>query len=235
MMKKRRIIAEAASLLFAAALCAVALTPPPSAAEMGCPEAMKLLDAVISGFSCWEGNFTHSIHYAALDYSEVEEGRLVVEKGGRMRWEYSSPPGKLAVSDGKTAWLYLPDEKRAYKLKIPPQKYLPVPIRLLFGKTTPSKEFFCVAASSENGKLTMELGFKEKSVNFRRLAVTIDLKEKFISGISYTDEMDNRIAYGFAGGKRDGRLDPGIFSFTPPPGVKISEELDDPALQAIEK
>ncbi|HUB33684.1 MAG TPA: outer membrane lipoprotein carrier protein LolA, partial [Bryobacteraceae bacterium] len=34
-----------------------------------------------------------------------ESGTLLLRKPGRMRWDYSSPVGKLFVSDGKYLWL----------------------------------------------------------------------------------------------------------------------------------
>lgn len=187
---------------------------------------MKLLDEAVAGFGSWEGRFTHSVYSDAESYAETEEGKLFIGKGGKMRWEYSAPKGKLAVSDGRTVWLYVADEKRAYKLKIPPQKYLPVPVRLLLGKTRPSKEFFCAAASVEKGVVTIELGFKEKNVACRRLEVAVNENEKTIAGIRYIDEFDNRVEFRFSEGKKNEKPDPAIFSFTPPPGTRITEEAD---------
>lgn len=230
----KRISAAYCSFIPVILLITAAMVPA-EAGGNGCAGSMALLDEIVLDISSWECNFRHSVALGSEGFTEIEEGRVWMEKGGRMRWEYSAPEGKLAVTDGKTAWLYVPDEKRAYKLKIPPQKYLPVPFRLLFGKSRPSKEFFCVSSSSSEGVITVELGLKEKNVKFRRLAVSLDEKGKFITGISYLDEMDNLVSYVFSHCRRNGKIDPGLFSFSPPAGTRVSEEMDDDALGAIEK
>ena len=35
----------------------------------------------------------------------TDRGILMLRKPGRMRWDYSQPPGKLVVSDNKTLWV----------------------------------------------------------------------------------------------------------------------------------
>ena len=38
-----------------------------------------------------------------------------LKKPGRMRWEYVKPQKKLMVADGKTLWIYEPDDEQAYR------------------------------------------------------------------------------------------------------------------------
>ena len=44
-----------------------------------------------------------------------ETGTLFLRKTGRMRWQYSSPAGKLFLSDGKFMYLITPDSNRVQK------------------------------------------------------------------------------------------------------------------------
>src|ERR1700688_2070250 len=48
--------------------------------------------------------------------SRTEAGTLFLRKPGRMRWEYSTPAGKLFVSNGKIVYLYLPSSGRVEKM-----------------------------------------------------------------------------------------------------------------------
>ena len=48
----------------------------------------------------------------------MESGTLLLRKPGRMRWDYTSPEGKLFVSDGKFLWLYTPSNRQVEKMKI---------------------------------------------------------------------------------------------------------------------
>lgn len=192
-----------------------------------CEKAIAAMDEIIANFESWEGNFSHSASFENEGYAVIETGKLFTEKGGKMRWEYDEPEGKLAISDGKVAWLYLPDEKRAYKGKLTSSpKRLPLPARLFLGKIRPSSEFFCVEAKTEKEILTMALGFKERRVDFRRLKVSLDLKSRFLSEISYMDELDNKILFRFSNGIAGKKHDPSLFSFIPPKGTKISDDFE---------
>jgi len=44
--------------------------------------------------------------YEGLGIRRVESGTLLLLKPGRMKWEYSSPAGKLFLLDGTYAWFY---------------------------------------------------------------------------------------------------------------------------------
>ena len=49
---------------------------------------------------------------------QSESGTLTLRKPGRMRWDYTTPPGKLFLSDGKDVYLYTPDAKRVEKMRL---------------------------------------------------------------------------------------------------------------------
>ena len=64
-------------------------------------------------------NHLHSLQaeftelYRGSGMERTESGTLWLKKPGKMRWEYRSPKEKLFVSDGKTAWFYVPDDRQA--------------------------------------------------------------------------------------------------------------------------
>ncbi|PYX61974.1 MAG: hypothetical protein DMG73_01560, partial [Acidobacteria bacterium] len=50
--------------------------------------------------------------YRGSGVERTESGTLWLKKPGKMRWEYRSPKEKLFVTDGKSAWFYLPGDKQ---------------------------------------------------------------------------------------------------------------------------
>ena len=58
-----------------------------------------------------EADFTEI--YQGGGIQRTESGTLRLKKPGKMRWDYRSPGDKVFVSNGKDAWLYLPQEKQA--------------------------------------------------------------------------------------------------------------------------
>jgi len=188
---------------------------------------MAILDDVVSKFTSFQGQFKHTVYFVSEGAIEIEEGTLFAEKGGKLRWNYSKPEGKVFVSDGKTAWLYLPDDNRAYKIKISHKKKLPILARIFLGEIKPSKEFFCISAEEKVDLIRIELGSAEKNVAVRRLQVEIDKLTGFFSEISYLDEFDNMMTFNFAGGQSGKTFPKETFQFTPPKNAKISEEAEE--------
>src|SRR6516164_3149614 len=64
----------------------------------------------------------------------IEKGALYLRKPGRMRWQYSTPAGKLWVSDGEYVYAYDPEDKRVEKSKLKDAGDLRAPLAFLLGK-----------------------------------------------------------------------------------------------------
>ena len=85
-------------------------------------------------------DFTES--YAGIKSPvQNDSGVLFLRKPGRMRWEYSSPAGKVFISDGKEVVLYDPDQQRAEKSKLKESEDMRAPLAFLLGKLDFKKEF----------------------------------------------------------------------------------------------
>ncbi|MCI0355346.1 MAG: outer membrane lipoprotein chaperone LolA [Acidobacteria bacterium] len=83
--------------------------------------------------------FTES--YRGLGVARSESGTLWLKRPGRMRWEYREPREKLFVTDGKTAWFYLPGERQVRRAPVKKLDDLRSPLRYLLGKSHLEKEF----------------------------------------------------------------------------------------------
>ena len=98
---------------------------------------------------------------------QSESGTLTLRKPGRMRWDYSTPPGKLFMSDGKDVYLYTPDSKRVEKMDLKKSEDMRAPLAFLLGKLDFQKEFrdfdmkaegvgFVISAKAKSDKLPYE-------------------------------------------------------------------------------
>ncbi len=84
-------------------------------------------------------DFTEIYHGAGI--SRTESGTLILKRLGRMRWEYRQPREKLFLTDGHTAWFYVPGDRQARKTSIKKLDDLRSPLAYLLGKTKLEKEF----------------------------------------------------------------------------------------------
>jgi outer membrane lipoprotein carrier protein len=79
--------------------------------------------------------------YSGSGVMRQESGTLSLKRPGRMRWDYVEPTQKLFLSDGKTAFFYVPGERQARKTDVKKLDDLRSPLRYLLGKTKLQKEF----------------------------------------------------------------------------------------------
>jgi outer membrane lipoprotein carrier protein len=80
---------------------------------------------------------------------QTESGTLTLRKPGRMRWDYSTPPGKLFMSDGKQAYLYSPDRNQVERMPLKESDDMRAPMAFLLGKLDFEKEFRGFATKPE--------------------------------------------------------------------------------------
>src|SRR5947199_6741939 len=126
-------------MLRVAAMCLLAAT---SVAQQAAPSLVKVsddLDRHYNELRSIKAQFAETYRGAGITRSE--SGTLWLRRPGKMRWEYTAPREKLFVSDGKTAYFYVPGERQARKAPIEKLDDLRSPLRYLLGKTKLKKEF----------------------------------------------------------------------------------------------
>ncbi|MGH9556628.1 MAG: outer membrane lipoprotein chaperone LolA [Terriglobales bacterium] len=102
-------------------------------------EIAKTVDQHYNSLRSLQAEFTES--YRGMGVARTESGTLWLKRPGRMRWEYREPREKLFVTDGKTAWFYLPGERQVRRAPVKKLDDLRSPLRYLLGKSRLEKEF----------------------------------------------------------------------------------------------
>lgn len=102
-------------------------------------QVAERVDRHYNSMQTLEASFTET--YAGAGISRTESGTLWLKRPGRMRWEYRQPREKLFLSDGHTAWFYVPGEKQARKAPLKQLDDLRSPLAYLLGRTKLEKEF----------------------------------------------------------------------------------------------
>jgi outer membrane lipoprotein carrier protein len=97
------------------------------------------VDKKYNALQTFKADFVES--YSGAGVERQESGTLSLKRPGRMRWDYRQPTQKLFVSDGKTAFFYVPGERQARKTEVKKLDDLRSPLRYLLGKTKLEKEF----------------------------------------------------------------------------------------------
>lgn len=151
----------------------------------------------------------------------VEMGALYLRKPGKMRWQYSSPAGKLWVSDGNFVYSYDPAEKKVEKSKLKDDAGdLQAPLAFLLGNLKFHDDFRQFQSSPE-GSDTRIVALP-KSDKFPYTEVSFVASSNFvIKRLSVKGADGSTMDYSFENEKKDPLLADALFRFNPPPDVAV--------------
>jgi outer membrane lipoprotein carrier protein len=190
-----------------------------SARQPNTHDLAQRVDRHYNNLKSLKAQFTES--YEGLGRTRTESGTLLLQKPGRMRWDYSHPAGKLFLLDGKYAWFYSKGDPQVQRIEAKKLDDLRSPLRFLLGHTQLEKEIDHLAASpTANGNFTLT-GIPHNQENrIQRLTLTIT-SDGTITGIEI-QETDGAITrFNFAGEQPNVPIPPSTFHFTPPAGVPV--------------
>jgi outer membrane lipoprotein carrier protein len=166
-----------------------------------------------------KAGFTES--YEGLGMQRTESGTLLLVKPGKMRWDYSSPAGKLFLLDGKYAWFYTKGDPQVQRMLSKQLDDLRSPLRFLLGHTELEKEMDTLTmAPAGEGRYTLSGQPKGQEQRVSKLALTVTA-DGTIVGIEI-DEADGAITrFAFSGEAANAAIAAEEFRFTPPAGVPV--------------
>lgn len=187
-------------------------------------ELAQRVDRHYNNLKSLKADFTES--YEGLGRTRTESGILLLQKPGRMRWDYSRPAGKLFLLDGKYAWFYSKGDPQVQRVEAKKLDDLRSPLRFLLGHTQLEKEIDHLSsapAANSNFSLT---GIPHNQENrIQRLTLTIT-PEGTIIGIEI-QETDGAITrFAFTGEQPNAPIPSSTFRFTPPSGIPVINAMD---------
>ncbi len=214
-------------LLAAALLCACFWSPSEAQKSLAAaPDAhtlAKRVDHHYNQLHSLKAAFTES--YDGLGMHRSESGTLLLQKPGRMRWDYSSPAGKIFLLDGKYAWFYSQGDPHVQRLAAKQLDDLRSPLRFLLGHTELEKELnHLTLTASANGAFTLSGQPKGIEKRVPRLSLTVTA-DGVITGIEIEESNGAITRFTFAGEQTNAQFPQGTFHFTPPAGIPIIDVL----------
>jgi len=151
-----------------------------------------------------------------------ESGTLLLRKPGRMRWDYTSPHGKLFVSDGKYLWLYTPNNNQVEKMKIKESDDMRAPLAFLLGKLHFDKEFRNVQSQPVEGGTLITAEPKTENLPYTRVEFVVGADDQ-IRRVKVTGYDKSILEFDFSEEKVNPPLEAKLFQFRMPPGAELVE------------
>jgi outer membrane lipoprotein carrier protein len=170
--------------------------------------------------------FTQTVESPGLPRPQVEKGTVYLLRPGRMRWEYETPPGKLAIADGTRAYLYLPDDRQAMVTRLDlerPGQGMPLLLRERIDLER-EYEIGWGPEIEERGERPLMLTPRASDSEYEYLLVHTD-EDHLIRVLTVVDPLGSRVTYRFDHIRRVSALEESLFRFVVPEGVEL-QELD---------
>jgi len=162
--------------------------------------------------------------YIVQGRRRTESGALYLRKPGRMRWEYTSPAGKLFVSDGKNVYFYSPDSNRAEKMKLKETEDMRAPLAFLLGKLDFQKDFKEFQSKPEGGAVSITALPKSDKLPYREVTFTVDETNARISRLVVTGQDASVLEFTFSDEKLNPPVADAMFRFQVPKGAEFVDE-----------
>jgi outer membrane lipoprotein carrier protein len=204
-------------------LLALTLLALPAAAQTPSASTLaKNVDAHYNHLHSLQARYTE--RFQGLGMDRTETGTLTLEKPGRMRWAYDSPPGKLFLLDGHDAISYTPGDAQATRFPEKKLDDLRSPLRLLLGHTQLAKELdgLTVAPVDLDGRTGYTLSGTPSGLagRVRTLLLTVDAQGAI--HVLRIEETDGSVTtFTFSALRENVPVSDADFRFTAPPGVTV--------------
>ncbi|MGA2905577.1 MAG: outer membrane lipoprotein chaperone LolA [Candidatus Korobacteraceae bacterium] len=204
-------------------ICAALLCSAPVMAQPDVHALAAKVDQRYDHMHTLEAQFTET--YSGAGMSRTESGTLLLKKPGRMRWDYDQPRPKLFLTDGQTAWFYVPGEHQARRTPVKQLDDLRSPLRYLLGKTKLEKELEGLSFAPDKKPVVpgdVVLRGIPKGMQERVAQTLLEIAPDGLIVRIVVEELDGSMTeFRFLQPKENVEIPDARFRFVPPPGVEI--------------
>jgi outer membrane lipoprotein carrier protein len=145
-----------------------------------------------------------------------------------MKWVYGAPDTQTLISDGKTLWLYVPEEEQATKVPVESIYSSNTPALFLAGKGKLTRSFNVESVNEENKNILVTLVPKNEDQSLARLVLYANKKNYQITGSTVYDKLGNKTEIRFSRIRINREIPEEQFQLKTPPGVEILDYTQTP-------
>ncbi len=182
------------------------------------------LDRFLDGLQTWRGDFQQVVLDARGKAVEQGSGRLLVQRPGKFRWEYTpanvgADAGQLLVADGRNLWFY--DRDLAQVTVKPVSEALSsTPIVLLSGDAAALRAAFDIATAPRRDNLDWVIVQpRNAAADFSRAELAF--RGNALARMVISDKLGQTVTLQFSRPARNATLNAEELGFKAPPGVDV--------------
>jgi len=208
------------------ALCWLVFSIPSAQAADPTAAAVQKRYAAISGM---RAEFTQLLEHRESRNREERTGVLYFSKPLLFRWETTSPIPELLVVTPEAIWNAFSDEDMAYKYPSEISQEMGSIVRIVTGQSNLEKDFYIENTGTKDGIASLVLDPVNPTVSMTTVELQVESKTGAIKQVAIIDFYNNRNTITFSSQILDPQLDPALFTFTPPKGMRVEDRTKNGA------
>ena len=148
------------------------------------------------------------------------KGKFCMERGGKLLWIYTDPPGKRILCDGKAMYYFIEREKKVYYRKLKRK-----PSRFFFVWDKDKLKRYSISAKESGRMIIVTLRPKGEDRDFSWAQLTFNKRTLHLLSISMKDDLGNTTIVIFKKWREKSSFPDKIFKVTIPENFTI-QRLD---------
>jgi outer membrane lipoprotein carrier protein len=166
-------------------------------------------------------SFSQESFSPAANKKTESHGTVVVQRPGKMRWEYAAPDGRVIVIDQSAIKIWNPEDKQLQIAPLGASGVSPTALSFLLGQGS-LQDSFTATATSEAGRSEKGLALKPKGdATFESLVLWLEPKTLQLRESVVVDLFGNRTTVRFAEIAENAGVPASTFDFAAPKGAEV--------------
>lgn len=189
----------------------------------------RRVDGFLRGLEGLEAQFEQVLTDRSGRIIDEARGSLAVKRPDRFRWDYREPYEQVIVADGARVWLYDRDLEQVTVRRLD-GALSATPASLLSGVGELEDNFSVTRVEREGDVEWVRMEPKRSDTDFKW--VRLGFAGAQLRYMQLGDKLGQTTRLEFSEVERNPPLDPGRFTFTPPPGADVigdSSDVERPA------
>lgn len=188
------------------------------------PSTAQLVDRLQERYRAVQdlrGDFVQTSHIASIRRDEVSRGSMIMQRPGRMRWEYHEPDARTVVLDDDAVRIYSPADRQLQIAPIASGAVSPTALAFLLG-TAVLRDFFGSERLAESDRGEIGLRLKPRAdAGFEYLELWLDPETLELRESLVVDLFGNRTRVRFINVSENVGVAEEVFSITVPDGTEV--------------
>lgn len=185
--------------------------------------ARSRMEAFSKDLKSVTADFSQTVTDANGNRGDASRGTLALEAPRQFRWVTNAPYEQTIVADGTRVWIYEPDLQQV-SVRSQSGEEAHSPLTVLTDLSQLDSQFTTSESGDRDGFSWLKLISKAKEPEFEyaELGFAGDSLERML----FRDPLGNTTEIDFSNWRRNPKIDPAKFRFTPPKGVDVIGSMD---------